>query len=447
MTRLSLIAVALLIAAIQPASAEWYADHVVNGGFDQDANQDEAPDGWAASAYRSPATSAWDREVFHSGHASARLSDSFSEDHSNWDTYSARWVTNRSDPAVAGRTYTLRAWIKTEMTAGTADVRVSWSGKDKWLHEDSTEKVSGTSDWRQVTVQAAPPQGADTLRVFCHLTDGKGSAWFDDVQLVDSDETPGNYRPVDISSVCTRGFADEVAGDGQGGWTDQGPNDAREIPLGRQTWRGVPFDIIDPGANDGNSCVVLRGRGTGTAPERVEVPVGLKCDVLYFLHGSAWGGRAGSDVASYSVRYADGQQVGVPIRVGAEVFDWWGPTDTTECAVGWEGANAESPSVGLAIFPWTNPRPDAQIASVTFASAGEDAVPILVAITAGDGPPVLEQRSTRLLVTDKTGWYEWAFALNDPTLENIDVSFLLDAPAGKHGFVTVGDDGDRKSVV
>ncbi len=85
MTRLSTVLLALLIAAIQPASAEWFTDYVVNGGFDEDANQDDAPDGWSASAYKSPATFAWDREVFHSGPASARLSDSFSEDHSNWD--------------------------------------------------------------------------------------------------------------------------------------------------------------------------------------------------------------------------------------------------------------------------------------------------------------------------------------------------------------------------
>lgn len=39
------------------------------------------------------------------------------------------------------------------------------------------------------------------------------------------------------------------------------------------------------------------------------------------------------------------------------------------------------------------------------------------------------------------GWYEWAFLLDEPKLAELDLSFLLDAPAGKHGFLTVKNDG------
>ena len=39
------------------------------------------------------------------------------------------------------------------------------------------------------------------------------------------------------------------------------------------------------------------------------------------------------------------------------------------------------------------------------------------------------------------GWYPWAFALDDPALEEIDLRFLLEPPAGKHGFVSVRQDG------
>ncbi|MDH7570493.1 MAG: F0F1 ATP synthase subunit gamma, partial [Armatimonadota bacterium] len=44
-------------------------------------------------------------------------------------------------------------------------------------------------------------------------------------------------------------------------------------------------------------------------------------------------------------------------------------------------------------------------------------------------------------VNDPSAWYRWTFALDDPTLGEIDLRFLLDPPAGKHGFVTVGRDG------
>ena len=43
--------------------------------------------------------------------------------------------------------------------------------------------------------------------------------------------------------------------------------------------------------------------------------------------------------------------------------------------------------------------------------------------------------------TNAEGWYEWAFPLDDPALEEIDLSFLLDPPAGRRGFLTVSDEG------
>ncbi|MCK4373916.1 MAG: hypothetical protein KAX19_01265, partial [Candidatus Brocadiae bacterium] len=273
------------------------------------------------------------------------------------------------------------------------------------------------------------------------LQGGRGSAWFDDVSMVEGDRWPHDLLPLDIRPACNTGFRDELTGDGTGGWTDQGPNDAREIPLGRQTWRSIPFDIVDPATNAGRSCIVLRGLGRQTMPLSAVLPVNRKCEVVYFLHGCAWGGAEGAPVGRYLIEYADGATEEVPLRNGYETVDWWNSHDTTESAAGWRGNNAENPSVGLNIFPWTNPRPDATIAQITMESADGGPVPFLVAVTTGEGPPTLTEEVLRMEFTDTEGWYEWAFALDDPTLEEIDLSFLLDPPAGKHGFLTVRDDG------
>jgi len=42
---------------------------------------------------------------------------------------------------------------------------------------------------------------------------------------------------------------------------------------------------------------------------------------------------------------------------------------------------------------------------------------------------------------DTEGWFPFEFPLDDTNLDSIDLTGLLDAPAGKHGFVTVGRDG------
>ncbi|NUQ00945.1 MAG: hypothetical protein HUU35_13945, partial [Armatimonadetes bacterium] len=234
--------------------------------------------------------------------------------------------------------------------------------------------------------------------------------------------------------------ADETAGDGRGGWTDQGPNDARNLPVGPQIWRGIPFEIIDPRTNQGRAAVVLKGRPWPALPAAVEFAVNLPCDVLYFLHAAAWVPREGL-VARYVVTLADGSTHPVPLRGGEEIADWWRPSDTASLAVGWEGGNAESNELGLGIFPWTNPKPGSVVTKVRFEAGDRGALPMLLAVTAGNGPAVLAERPLTLEFTDTTGWYPWAFALNDPTLAEIDLSGLLDAPAGKHGFLTVREDG------
>jgi len=429
------------VVASAPASANWLLDFAANGSMEEDMNRDGAPDGWNASAYDSPAKLAWDHEVAHSGAASLRIADSKGAEGGDWKARSGRWNAAQRRTITPGSTYTLRAWVKTDLTEGQASVSMSWLSGGSWLSESTSERVSGTTGWHEVTVTAQAPEGADACGIFCALYAGVGAAWFDDVAMVEGTEFPSNYRPIDLRAACTTGFADEVAGDGKGGWTDQGPNDARSIPSGAQTWRGVPFDIVDPAANAGKSCIVLKGEGRPDAPESATIPIGLTCDTLYFLHGCAWARPKGRVVARYVAHYADGQKATVELHNGAEVVDWWHPYDTRQSAVGWEGVNAECDSIGLNIFAWTNPRPEARIESVTFAAAGNNAVPVLVAITAADGPPVLTERPLRLEFTDTQGWYEWTFALDDATLENIDLSFLLDPPAGKHGFLSVGDDG------
>lgn len=430
-----------LATACSPVFADYQLDFAVNGSFETDANRDGEPDNWKPARFRSPAITTWDRGVAHTGKASVCVADSKSPADHAWEANTGRWVQADQHPAQAGKRYTVHGWIRTELTAGRATLTLAWFGGGKWLHEDSAPAVTGTTPWVERTLTATAPARTDKVAVYLILNRGKGKAWFDDVSLVQGDRCPGGFLPVDLRGVCTTGFRDEVAGDGKGGWTDQGPNDLGTVPVGRHVWRGIPFDVLDPATNGGKSCVALRGHGRHDMPPTVTIPVGRRCDVIYFLHACAWAGPPGTLVATYAVAYADGTTVEVPLHSGREILDWWGMRDTKQCAAGWRGRNAEHHDIGLGIYPWSNPRPQVPVREVRFESRSGDALPLLVAVTTGRGPAVLQKEPVQLAFTDTAGWYPWTFDLTDPTVKELDLSFLLDPPAGKHGFVRVGGDG------
>ena len=66
-------------------------------------------------------------------------------------------------------------------------------------------------------------------------------------------------EPIPLDQVANMGFADDVAGDGKGGWTDQGAeNDLSMLPVGRHRLGGIDFEIIDPAKNNGRSVLTMR---------------------------------------------------------------------------------------------------------------------------------------------------------------------------------------------
>jgi hypothetical protein len=199
-------------------------------------------------------------------------------------------------------------------------------------------------------------------------------------------ENPTGLFQIDIKPFCTMGFADEKAGDGIGGWADEGPlNDMRDMPTGRQTFYGVPFDIIDPAANNGKSVITLKGITTQTLPEKVVITVPpRKCRALYFLHSAGWGSPG--EIGTYVVRYADGSSVAIPINIVENCNNWWFGHDPEEISrpvpVRVTNTSTGKPAWRYPrVFEWQNPKMDQPIVGIDFLSKGGPQVPILIAIT------------------------------------------------------------------
>ena len=204
--------------------------------------------------------------------------------------------------------------------------------------------------------------------------------------------------PVDLAPYANRGFADEVDNDGEGGWLDQGRNDFRTVPLGRQTAGGILFDILDPAENSGRSCLVLRGSARPRFPAAIrDIKIGKRASRLFFLHTAGWG-KTNSPAGAYRINYSDGTKVDVPLRGQTNIGDWWAVSQLPEAKVGIRCRSAIMAEVGAFVMEWENPRPFVPIASFDFLSAqaardgkvnyipAEEPVPVLIGVTAEELP-------------------------------------------------------------
>ena len=113
-----------------------------------------------------------------------------------------------------------------------------------------------------------------------------------------------NFTFVDLRGVATRAFADEVSGDGGGGWSDQGPTNDMSIfkSYGTQNFAGIEFDIINPKENDQKSCIMMKGRGDINCPSDIEIPVNATAKGIYFLNCCPYGSK-GLTVGTYTMVY------------------------------------------------------------------------------------------------------------------------------------------------
>lgn len=172
-----------LMTCLLAGDLEQLDNLAANPSFEEDRDRDGLPDGWRPSAFDSPAQLAWDDTVARTGKRSLRISDSFNpEDHRDWKRSTGRWSSARR-PVKPGAPYTLEVWVKTEGVTGTAYAHLAWHDQSKWLSEDTTERATGTGDWRKLTVSGVAPDKADSLVITFGLSRSKGTAWFDDVKV------------------------------------------------------------------------------------------------------------------------------------------------------------------------------------------------------------------------------------------------------------------------
>lgn len=199
------------------------------------------------------------------------------------------------------------------------------------------------------------------------------------------------YTPVDLSKQANQ-FRNER------GWFGDRTTTFADLPTGRQTLGGVPFDIYEFRTSPVPTVIMLGGSGVpGGLPQSVTgIPVGRKADALFFLQAARIDQRRNDqevreqkafEIAHYVITYADGQTATVPIRAEIDVDDYRQKTPALlpGAQLAWTHKYRDRAESAVAyVQQWTNPRPDVAIQSISLAYgiSPRRGVPALIAVTA-----------------------------------------------------------------
>ncbi|MBS1371858.1 MAG: hypothetical protein HPZ91_18080 [Lentisphaeria bacterium] len=249
---------------------------------------------------------------------------------------------------------------------------------------------------------------------------------------------PYTTRPLDFSAAANMGLADEAAGDGRGGWTDQGPeNDLRLLPPGELRSGPASFRILDPAANGGRSVIMLGGGGRPAFPRKAAVPAGNgKIRSLFLLHAVAWPPRGEQSVGTIRLRGRDGKETLREVVFRRDVENWWMPGAVPNGTVAWSAFRTQAPT-GLYMSVFSFPETEAE--SVTFESNGKAVWGIVAASVSDQAIELPRQR--KFTIWRGAEYRPFTAVRHIEPGSALDFSFLLDAPAGKYGFSQAAPDG------
>ncbi len=192
-----------------------------------------------------------------------------------------------------------------------------------WIYT-SSYFPHGRREWHTVVRTADLPPDLESIRLVLGLQSAAGTIRYRNLKLEVGDAI------LDLSSAANMGFADPAAGDGKGGWTDQGPEkDASGFRYRNRTFADIPFGIIPPGKNKGKSVLVFRSpyfkNGLDSAILNLETTV-TKGRWLYLLHTLGYG-KGNKLFGVIKVTGKNGKNQILNLRSGRDAGNWMNPKE------------------------------------------------------------------------------------------------------------------------
>ena len=227
---------------------------------------------------------------------------------------------------IAGKRVTLSAEVK-------RDVKVyqKWQGGKLMLTVKRANgkydyfgiyMEAGSFDWKTLSKSFDIPQDIVSASLFLGLQGGTGVIRYRNLKLETGDLV------IDLGKSANMGYADPVANDGKGGWSDQGPeNDAAKFRWKQTVFGNVPFHLTDPAKNQGKSVLTFASKRFPNGLTSIEIDLTKtdgKANYLYLLHTLTFPDSY-PPVGEITVTGTKDSQK-LKIVSGRDVANWWMPS-------------------------------------------------------------------------------------------------------------------------
>ena len=240
-----------------------------------------------------------------------------------------------------------------------------------------------------------------------------------------------NDFPFSLEKQANRAFADEKAGDGKGGWSDQGPeNDLRLFDTSRKQIGNVSFAF--PKAPKQVVVFDSPHDKTGLKSITLDIPENAKGKYFYLLHAACWVPKEGV-IGELIFTGADGKSEKVSVKIGEDIGNWFKPLNLPNGLVVWK---MRTPNVSKGLYLSKFKVPVRDLKSIQITGSGK-AVWILCGVT-------LSAQNLNLLTANWTPGKEYLpadMAEKNTTLPGSILDLSAENPE-KIDRVVIGKDGN-----
>ncbi len=239
---------------------------------------------------------------------------------------------------------------------------------------------TGTFSWEKTSFPVNVAFDVDQAKLHLGFQDSYGKLYCRNLKVEVTDSM------IDLRKAVNFSYSDDVAGDGKGGWSDQGPdNDARNFDLKKNIFGNVPFMLINPAKNDNKGVMVFKSGKIPTGIEKAEINLAgrkISGKYLYILHTLCWGPKAGTVIGKLLVKNSAGASQSITIESGRDVADWWNPGKIANGYPGADWKNSSGGRVGMYVSKFALDKVTGELTSIEFMpETGSSSIWIVAAAT------------------------------------------------------------------